>query len=251
MGEIQLRVLPYIATVKGEKMKKTIVQTLFLAIIVLIAHAQAVPEVRVSLSEPAAAIDQTIMANVYVDSDLEMVGADVTVEVDSECLEISGEYVQGPYFTPGDGNSVVLFQDITTTSARIAANMLNFDLNPTAGDLFFSIPVTIKCESGSPAISVVDAHLVQRGIIEYKLSEDSVVASATILEISDAVQEIAEPTATAIPPTAVPEDTLEIIEEPTADTSSNGLIMAAIAVIVAAALGIIGLIIMSLRSRRR
>jgi hypothetical protein len=212
MGGIGLCVSPHIATFKGKNMKKTIFLTLFLTI-VLIVNAQSVPKVNIKLSEESAAIDQTVMANVYIDSDLEMIGADVTVEVDDECLEISGEYVQGSYFTPGDGNSVVLFEEITSSSAHVAANMLNFDLNPTAGDLFFSIPITIKCASGSPELTVTQAHLVQRGIIEYKLSEDAIIASDATLQITDSQQDIAVSIATAIPPTAVPDTNVVLVEK--------------------------------------
>ncbi len=235
----------------------TIRNYLLLSIILLVltcgAIAQDLPTVEVTLSQSSARRDDVVTANVYIRSNLEIIGADIEITVDETCLQIEGRDV-GDYFPPGDGESVTIFEETTDNSTRLAMNVLNFDRIPTADGLFYSVPLRVVCDEADVTVDVTFAHLVQRGIIDFKAADGRVDLLNTTLTISPTAQQEEETDQPSEQTVATSEPT--VVDQP-AETpdqevaSTSPVLVMAIVMVIGALIGLFLLIIYYRRSRRR
>lgn len=228
-------------------MRKIIWMISIFYIVLFTITAQSVPHVSIRMATASAIQGQSVVAEVIVDSDIEMIGADVEITIDDACLEIKGDIMQGEYFPAGDGVSVVLFQEKTESTVRFATNMLDFNRNPKSGGIYFTVPLTVTCNSGTASLSVTKAHLVQRGIVEYKLVDDQVTTQDVILTLgSEAVEMSIDET-----PVVDNNGDLKLLEAPELESSEMlSLIPIALIFIVIAIVGISFLFILYRRSRQ-
>ena len=142
-------------------------------------------------------MDDIVTANVYVRTPLEIIGADVEITVDETCLHVEGRRV-GDYFPAGEGQSFTIHEETTENSTRLAMNVLDFDLIPTSGGLFYSVPLKVICEEAAASVDVTFAHLVQRGVIDFKADEGQINLINATLTIGSDTQ--------ATPPQSVEEE---------------------------------------------
>lgn len=217
---------------------------------------QGKPTVEVTLSQNSARRDTVVMANVYVHSTLEIIGADVEITADDTCLQIE-ERVVGDYFPTEEGDSVIIFEETTDNSVRLAMNVLNFDRIPTSDGLFYSVPLRVTCDKADAQVDITFAHLVQRGIIDYKAADGQLNVIDAHLEISpdapDAVQSADNAAEPAEPMNLDDAAAAETDSEQTVEGSSSIDTVLIVALIVLALIGLSSILLfgMYLRSRKK
>ena len=210
--------------------------------------AQDLPTVEVALSQNRAQLDDLVTANVYVRSSLDIIGADIEVAVDDACLRV-GDRTIGDYFPTGEGESFTIYEQKTDSSTRLAMNVLDFDRIPTSGGLFYTVPLRVICDEADVNVDVTYAHLVQRGIIDFKADEGQVnLVNASLTIASDAQAQPIQPLneeATAIAaPAAAATSSVPL-------TATSPLVPIALAVMVVSGTGLILMFLWYRRSRRK
>jgi hypothetical protein len=234
----------------------TIRKISFLSLILLLltcsAFAQDLPTVEVTLSQDSARRGDVVTANVFIRTDLEIIGADVEITVDDTCLQIEGREM-GDYFPPGDGESVTIFEETTANSTRLAMNVLNFDHIPTSDGLYFSVPLRVVCDEADAAVDIAIAHLVQRGIIDHKAADGQVNLVNATLAISPTAAVVASPEVTDEVVSTVDSADAGVQVDTTTDedTSDNTVLIIAIGGMIVAGIGLILLFIFYRRSKRK
>ncbi len=227
---------------------------LSLPIIVLISVvssvvAQTTSQVEVVMSPATAQQNDVIYAEVYVRSDDPIIGADIGIEVNSDCLRIEGRE-NGRYLpTSAEENGFVPFDELTETSTRLAANVLGQDITADPTQYFFRASIRVLCDTGDAEVNVSFAQLVKADLESYKLAEQQITTTSGIVTMSpgQAVATAAPlPTRTATAPIAIPTQPSEQDGTRDDDTGFDPLI-----VIIGLALIVIVLMVVVVVLRRR
>lgn len=206
------------------------------------ARAQDIPTIEVILSQNTARVDDIVTANVYVRTPLEIIGADVEITVDETCLLIEDRNV-GDYFPTGEGQSFTIHEETTENSTRLAMNVLDFNLIPIADGLFYSVPLKVICEEAEASVDVTFAHLVQRGVIDFKADEGQINLINATLTIDSGTQAISTQSVEEEQAATTASTTATATAAPTQDTSNNSLLIGALVVVVVFGIGLILLFI--------
>jgi hypothetical protein len=228
---------------------------LSLPIIVLIsvvssAVAQTTPQVEVVMNPAAAQQNDVIYADVYVRSDDPIIGADIGIEVNSDCLRIEGRE-NGRYLpTSAEENGFVPFDELTETGTRLAANVLGQDIVADPTQYFFRASIRVLCDTGDAEVNVSFAQLVKPDLESYKLAEQQIMTTSGIVTMSPGQAAVATaaplPTRTATAPIMVPTQPSEQ-NDTGDDTGGNPLIVIAGLVLVVI---ILAAVVVVLRQRK-
>ncbi len=176
------------------------VKKLILAWIFLLAGvpilAQQAPSVELVTASKEVAIGSSFFVDVMIRNGVAVVGADVGINVSGDCLHIinreSGNYIP----TDGKTGGFSPFQELTDTSARLAANTLDRSIIGNGDGVFYRAELEATCETGIEKVEITTAHVIllanpddtsSTEQISYRLNEGQLDVTGASLTFTDNV----------------------------------------------------------------
>lgn len=169
--------------------------------------AQTEPSVEIILSQPTAQFGDTVTADVVLRNGTNIGGADIGMQVDERCLQITGVEL-GTFLPSAEGQGGFSpFSETTDHTTRQAIAITDRSKLATGSGIFYRVQLEVICDGGTAPLTINFAELSAYrdpaaetiDLIAYRLTDGTLTVFNTQLEI------VAPDGSTAVPvPTQQP-----------------------------------------------
>lgn len=124
------------------------------------AQTPPVPTVEIQPAQTEVVTGDLLLADVVIRNGSRIAGADIRLEVSTDCLQIE-QMTPGDYLpTTAEAGGFAPRNAFDSASARLAANITNRQMIADGDGVFMRVGVRVLCASGTAALNITRAELV-------------------------------------------------------------------------------------------